>query len=99
MSEGYQFDIEREREIGEQLGFVVKVSNVNFPTLIWLDHNGALSRHSRGATEAEVRMWMLLNGQPYEPWSHSVPSVTRNALERLGVGRPRDVSPRDEGGA
>lgn len=59
---------EEERVVATRIGFCIRTEG-QFPRLLWLNGNGALSGHGRGATEAEVRMWFLLVGQEYIPWS------------------------------
>lgn len=77
--------------LGRRLGFVIQISNVRRPYLRWLDGEGALSRHGREPTEAELRMWHMLTEQPYAPWSLAPVSAARDALVRLGVGVPSEA--------
>ena len=91
-------DLEKEMATARQLGFTVLMQE--HPQLRYLDGNGALSRHGRPATEAEVRMWSLLVGMDYAPWSLSQPSAARATLHRLEVGMPLEPSDeRDASGA
>lgn len=85
--------------LGRALGFVIETSNVRRPYLRWLDGAGAMSRHGREPTEAELRMWHRLIGADYTPWSLSPQSAARDALVRLGVGLPLDWSERDGAGS
>lgn len=92
-------DLEREMSVGRRLGFVVNVTNDN-PHLIWLDGEGALSRHHRGATEAEVRMWAMLVGMEYQPWSATgKDSKVRNQLLLKRIGMPLGAATDDETGS
>lgn len=91
-------DLEREMAVGRRLGFVLRVTQ-DSATLIWLDGEGALSRHQRGATEAEVRMWSMLVGIEYQPWSSADPaSMVRNQLLLRHIGVPADLASEDRAG-
>ena len=91
-------DREKEMATARQLGFTVLMQE--HPQLRYLDGNGALSRHGRPATEAEVRMWSLLVGMDYAPWSLSLPSAAQATLHRMEVGMPLEPSDeRDASGA
>jgi hypothetical protein len=65
---------QEERSVATRVGFYIN-SQGDSPRLVWLNGNGALSGHGREATEAEVRMWSLLIGETYLPWSPSRPNL------------------------
>ena len=91
-------DLEKEMAVARQVGFTILMQE--HPQLRYLDGNGALSRHGRPATEAEVRMWSLLVGMDYAPWSLSLPSAAQATLHRMEVGMPLEPSDeRDASGA
>jgi hypothetical protein len=70
---------EEERNVALSIGLWIDTDQ-DIPRLRWLKGNGALSGHGRGATEAEVRMWLLLLGREYVPWSLSQPGKVRAEL-------------------
>ena len=99
-----QITVEEKTNLERMLGFTI-VAHVtkksDRPFLRYLDGNGALSRHGREPTECELRMWFMLLGEDYEPWSLGPGgTATQSALQRLGVGMPLEpiwVPPTDDG--
>lgn len=61
-------DLDRERAVARRVGFAVYPDMVP-PTLIWHHEGGALRKQRRPATEPEIRLWCMLIGRVYEPWS------------------------------
>ena len=90
-----------KHEVALALGFTIEHANSNRPFLRYLDGEGALSRHGRPPTEAEMRMWHMLIDEPYTAWSGTSNSATSATLFRLGVGvpKPKGGSTPDRGGA
>lgn len=76
---------EEERATAVSVGFYIDTSHRDYPRLMWLNGNGALSGHNRGATEAELRMWSLLVGREYAPWSLGEPSIVQSNIVHRGA--------------